>query len=148
MPTEKEKPIAAEGYGTGTAARVVGIKLRTLQRWADQGLIPPSLKEAHGKGYRDLFSFTDLVAFKTAARLRDMGVSLQAIKKALAYLRQYDSAASLANTYLVSDGADIYEKSGQAMRSLLRKPGQMVFVWTLDLGEIQQEVRAALRKAA
>jgi DNA-binding transcriptional MerR regulator len=146
--TKKETPIAAEGYLTGTAARVVGMNLRTLQRWADKGFTPPSIREGHGKGGKDLFSFRDLVGIKTAARLRAMGVSLQAIKKALAYLRQQDSAASLASTYLVSDGKDIYEKSGAALRSLLRKPGQMAFVWTLDLGEIEQEVRAALRKAA
>jgi DNA-binding transcriptional MerR regulator len=148
MHTEKDIPIAVAGYGAGAAARIVGLKLRTVQRWADQGLVPPSLKEAHGKGYRDSFSFTDLVALKTAARLKEKGLSLQAIKRALAFLRQYDSAASLANRCIVSDGADIFEKSGQEVRSLLRKPGQTVFTWVLDLGEIQQEIKRAIREAA
>jgi hypothetical protein len=50
----------------------------------------------------------------------------------------------------VCDGrsATAIERERAARRSLLRKPGQMAFVWTLDLGEIEQEVRAALRKAA
>lgn len=148
MQAKKRRPIVSEGYWSGAAARVVGMNVRTLQRWTDRGMIQPSLGKTQGRGHRDLFSFNDLVAIKTAVRLRERGISLQSIQKALAFLRQYDSAANLANTYLVSDGKDIYEKSRGQMRSLLRRPGQMAFVWEIDLGEIQQEVRQALREAA
>lgn len=119
-----------------------------VQRWANQGLITPSIHRGQGRGDWDLFSFTDLVALKTATRMRQTGVSLQAIKKALLYLQRQDRSANLANTFLVSDGRDIYAKQGDEVRSLLRQPGQLVFAWVIDVGVVQQEVRAALKKIA
>lgn len=145
---DKDRPIAAEGYNVGLIAKVVGANIRTLQSWTEKGLVSPSIREGHRHGPKDVYSFSDIVAFRTIVKLREKNVSLQAIKKAVAWLRQYDSTVSLAQVCLVSDGADIYEKKGAAVRSILRNPGQTVFTWVLDLGEVQQEVRRALREAA
>ena len=148
MQNDQDTPIATEGYTSTIAAKVTGLPVIKVQRWTNDGLVTPSIHQGKGRGDWDLFSFADLVALKTAARLRQSGVSLQAIRKALQYLQQHDSSITLANTYLVSDGKDMYEKRGQEMQSLLRKPGQLVFTWVIDLGAIEQEVRQALRKIA
>jgi DNA-binding transcriptional MerR regulator len=140
--------VGPDGYSTGVAAWVAGLNLRTLQRWTDQGVITPSVQQGQGKGSRDLFSFSDLVALRTFGRLRAMGLSLQAIKKALAVLRANDPGADLAGYSLVSDGREIYQKTGQQMRALVRRPGQLAFVWAIDLGDVQNEVRHALRLVA
>ncbi len=137
-----------EGYSTGIAARVSGLNLRTLQRWTDQGVITPSVQQGKGKGSRDIFSFGDLVALRTLGELRAAGLSLQGMKKALAVLRANNPEADLAGYRLVFDGREIYQATGQEYRALLRKPNQLAFVWAVDLGDIQNEVRLALRRAA
>lgn len=140
--------LASEGYTIRTAAKVTGANSRTLQRWVAQGVITPSMHQPVGRGDWAIFSFNDLVAFRTAQRLRANGIPLQRLKKALANLRQADASANLSNTVLVSDGRDIFAKSGAEMRSLLRKPGQVAFVWAIPLAEVEAEIREALRRAA
>lgn len=139
--------IAHEGYAIGIAAKVSGLHPRTIERWAKAGLIVPSIAQTTGKGYWNLFSFSDLVALRAAARMRKHNVSLQALRRALAALKAIDASASLANTCLVSDGYDIYSRNGQQVRSLLKKPGQLAFTWVIDLKEVESEVRQMLRAA-
>jgi DNA-binding transcriptional MerR regulator len=148
MMARQAKATEERGYGVGIAAQVSGIKLRTLQRWADQGFIVPSVQQGKGKGSWDLFSFADLVALRAARRLREQGLSLQALKKAVVALRQLDTSASLAKYALVSDGREVWTQTNGQPIALLRQPGQIGFSWAMDLSLIEKEVRRALRKAA
>lgn len=133
----------------GLAAKVAGLPLRTLQRWTDRGVLTPSMAQGQGKGSVDVFSFADLVLLRTLGHLREQGgFSLHQIKKALAALGQLHASQDLNQLHLVGSGADIYLWQGEQVTSLLQQPGQMAFLWSIHLGRIQKEVKAALQEVA
>lgn len=76
-----------ENIGGWKAARLVGVRYRTLDSWIRTGLLTVE-GPADGPGTRRSFSFLDLLRARTVAELRRQGVSLQAIRKAQAYLTQ------------------------------------------------------------
>lgn len=133
------------GYPAGQAARLAGIPYRTLDFWARSGFIIPSIVQSTGKGSDRIYSFQDIVALRVAGKLRTAGISLQALRQVLAYLQARDGFESpLAETYLVSDGRDVFEKRGDDVMSVFRRPGQAAFSWVLDLGGVVEEVRKQL----
>ncbi len=132
------------GFTMGQTARVSGVPARTIDYWALSGFLQPSIQQASGKGSTRLWSFEDLVALRVAGHLREAGISLQALRRVIAHLRGRTPPASLANTYLVSNGHDVFERSGDELISALRSPGQRVFAWVIDLGAVVEEVEAAL----
>ncbi len=136
------------GYSTGIAARVASLNQRSLQRWIDNGLIRPSIFQGSRRGEFDLFSFSDLVMLRAISQLRQSGFSLASIRKALAALEQIRRRRKLENVHLIGMGKDIQLWQGEQATSLLQQPGQMAFRWAINLGQIQQEVRAALKDAA
>ena len=71
------------------AARIVGVKYRTLDRWIRTGLLPRPAIPAEGKGTRRGFSFLDLVRARAVAHLRRQGISLQNVRKVVAELAHY-----------------------------------------------------------
>ncbi len=72
-------------YRTSEVVDRLGISRRQLQYWAQTGLVAPS---ATTPGGHRRYSFEDLVALRTAARLIDGGISVQRIRKSLAALRR------------------------------------------------------------
>ena len=133
-----------QGFSAGQAARLSGVTYRTLDYWATSRFITPSLVPASGKGSQRLYSFSDLVALRVARDLRAAGISLQALRKVVRYLRTRRKSASFANSYLVSDGKDVFERRGEELISTLRSPGQMTSVWLVDLGRIVEELHRAI----
>lgn len=133
-----------EGFSAGRAAKLSGVPYRTLDYWATSRFIAPSLVSAAGKGTKRLYSFPDLVALRVARELRAAGISLQALRKVVRHLRARRKSASFANSYLVSDGRDVFERRGEELISTLRQPGQMASVWLVDLGHIVDELRRSI----
>jgi DNA-binding transcriptional MerR regulator len=133
-----------QGYLIGQVERLTGVERRTLDFWDKSGFIAPTVQQGRGKGSQRLWGFDDLVALKVAGQLRALGVSLQALRKVAAYLRGRTPPASFANTFLVSDGVDVFERSGDALISTLRRPGQSTLAWIVDVGAIVEELEAAL----
>jgi len=130
-------------YTAGQAARYSGVPYKTLDFWARTEFIVPSVLESTGKGTARIYSFRDLIALRTALKLRQAGISLQALRMVVARLEELDGLESpLAETYLASDGFDVFIKHGDEIRSVLRRPGQVAFTWVLDLSGIVQEVVA------
>lgn len=125
-------------------SRLTGLGYDTVDHWAKTGLCPPSIQDAHGPGSERRYSFRDLVALKAAAELRRAGVSAQALRKVIDHLRARGYEQPLAEVYLVSDGRDVFERHGDELVSVLRRPGQSAFTWILDLGRVVEELRAAL----
>ena len=82
-------------FGKKAALALTGVSGRQLEHWAAAGIIRPSVKSAAGKGSRREYSFQDLVALKLAKRLRDEGISLQKIRKSLAWLRRHPWVTAL-----------------------------------------------------
>ena len=68
--------ILARGFSADVARRAVGITYRRLDYWDKTGLLRSSIKQAHGKGSRRVYSFEDLVELRVIAGLLAIGVSL------------------------------------------------------------------------
>ena len=135
---------STNGYTSPEAARLSGIAYGRLDYWARTGFLPPSVSDAHGRGTERLYSFTDVVALRVARELRDAGISLQALRQVTEYLRHRSGLEQpLSQTFLVTDGADVFERTGEAHLSTLQRPGQVV-LFVVDLSRAVAEVKAAV----
>jgi DNA-binding transcriptional MerR regulator len=132
------------GYSVSQVERLTGINRKTLHFWDHSGFLSPSLRAAHGTGSRRLYSFRDLVALKVAAELREAGVSLQSLRLVTDRLRAMaDADNPLAETYLVTDGRDVWERRGDELLSWLRQPGQRAFAFVIDVSRTVGALRAS-----
>lgn len=134
----------AIGYTAGQTCRLTGLKYDRLDHWDRTAFISPSIATATGVGSERLYSFRDLVALRVARELRDAGIPLQSLRKAVEFLRSRGYEQPLSEVYLVSDGSDVFERRGDEVLSVLRRPGQAAFAWVIDLAKIVEELRAAL----
>jgi DNA-binding transcriptional MerR regulator len=120
-----------EGYRVPEVCRTIGITYRQLDYWARTGLVTPSIREAGGSGTQRLYSFQDLVVLKVIKKLTDLGVSLQRVRKSIAYLRQSGHEQPTGIT-LMSDGSSVYACESEDEIIDLVKRGQGVFAIALD----------------
>jgi len=129
--------------------QLTGLSGRQVDHWATSGVVRPSVKGAAGKGSRRQYAFRDLVALKVAKRLREEGISLQKIRKALVWLRKNfpDVRQPLAELRLVTDGVSLFvlDRDPEKILDVLQG-GQ--FVFSLALGEIIEGLRGDLAKFA
>jgi len=127
---------------------LVGISKMQLEHWDRTGIVRPT-KAAAGKGSRREYDFRDLVALKVAKRLRDEGVSLQKIRKALAYLRKNypEKEAPLSEFRFLTDGATIFVMDRDPQRILDTLRGGQ-FVFALALGQLIEELQGDVKKLA
>ena len=110
----------SDGYRGPQVCAIVGITYRQLDYWARTDLVRPSLHDAAGSGTQRLYSYRDLVELKVVKNLLDSGVSLQASRRAIEYLRE-NLDEELASAHLVLQGAEsILAYSGDAIIDLLR----------------------------
>ena len=133
----------AEGYRVPEVCRTIGITYRQLDYWARTGLVTPSIREAGGSGTQRLYSFQDLVVLKVIKRLTDLGVSLQRVRKSIAYLRQSGHEQPTGIT-LMSDGSSVYACESEDQIIDLVKRGQGVFAIALD--KVWEDLSASLGK--
>lgn len=139
--------LAIRGFPTKVASRVSGVPMPTLHSWVHSGFIAPSIMGAAGTGIVRVWSFRDLVALRTARRLRDAGVSLQSLRKAVAALRGF-GIDGLASARLVISGEDVLLAHGDAelgaqLTSLLRHPGQRA-MHLVVIADVIRELEEAL----
>ncbi|CAN5287192.1 hypothetical protein BH20ACT24_BH20ACT24_07020 [soil metagenome] len=121
----------SNGYRVPEVCRVVGITYRQLDYWARTGLVLPSIRGAGGSGTQRLYSFRDLVQLRVIKKLIDAGVSLQRVRKAVAYLQEH-LGTSPAGVTLMSDGINIYACESEDEIIDLVKRGQGVFAIAVD----------------
>lgn len=139
--------MGTEGYSTAQVERLTGIGAKTLHFWDRSGFLSPSVVAAHGTGSRRIYSFRDLVALRVAAQLRDAGISLQSLRKLVSAVREMRGLEQpLAETYLVTNGVDVFEKHGEDVMSVLRQPGQAVFSFVIDLSRTVDSLRQAIHQ--
>jgi DNA-binding transcriptional MerR regulator len=136
---------AAMTFGRREVVKLTGVSGRQVDYWATTGVVRPSVKAAAGKGSRRQYSFPDLVALKVAKRLKDEGISLQKIRKALAYLGQHFPALQhpLAELRLLTDGATVYV--GRDRDKIFDALHQGQFAFSLALGTIIEELQGELQ---
>jgi DNA-binding transcriptional MerR regulator len=141
--------MADTAFGKKTAMVLTGASARQLEHWASTGIVRPSIRAAAGKGSRREYSFKDLVALKVARCLRDEGISLQKIRKSLAWLRRHfpEVSAPLAELRFLTNGVDLFvvDRDPEKILDTL-KHGQLVIA--LGLGELIEGLRGDLKKLA
>lgn len=129
------------GYLGRTAMEAAEITYRQLDYWARTGLVVPTVRAAHGSGSQRLYSFRDILVLKMVKRLLDLGISLQNVKAAIAYLRSR-GVDDLASVTLISDGASVYEITSTDELTDLLAGGQGVFA--IAVGKVASETRGQL----
>jgi DNA-binding transcriptional MerR regulator len=94
----------------GEVCRLAGIAYARLNHWARTGLVVPTLAQATGRGSRRKYSWQDLVALRAVARLRERGLSLQALRRSVEYLRANlpEVERPLSDLTLVTDGHSLF----------------------------------------
>ena len=133
-------------FGRKAVVDLTGVSERQVDYWATTGVVRPSAKSAAGKGSRRAYSFKDLVALKMAKRLKDEGISLQKIRKALAFLRKQfpDLKQPLAELRFLTDGETVYV--GRDREKIFDTLNQGQFVFSLALGEMIEELQGELKQ--
>ena len=132
-------------FGRKVVMPLTGITRMQLEHWAKSGIVRPS-RAGGGKGTRNEYSFRDLVQLRVAKKLRDEGVSLQKIRKSLAYLRKNfpEIEAPLAELTFLTNGVDLFVLTADTKLILNTLRGQYDF--SLALGHLIEGLRGELRK--
>lgn len=81
----REVRLADKGFSSRQAARLSGLTERQLRYWRDSGFLAPGARTPGGHAR---YSFTDLIALRTARELLDQGISLQRVRRCLESLRR------------------------------------------------------------
>jgi DNA-binding transcriptional MerR regulator len=142
-----------ETFGKKAVVTLTGLTYRQVDHWARTGVVIP-FKAGAGKGTRREYTFNDLVALRVARKFKEEdGISLQKIRKAVAYLRKNfpDLRQPLAELRLVTDGdtlflvdRDIDREQERIMDAL--KQGQQVF--SVVIGKIIEDLQGEVKQLA
>jgi len=135
----------ASGFGAKVVKEIAGVSRMQLQHWDRTGIVRPSIKIGAGKGSRREYSFKDLVQLKVAKRLREEGISLQKIRKALEFLRKNfpDVKAPLAELRFLTNGVDLFVLTDRTEVILDALKGQLVF--SFALGELIDGLKGSIK---
>ena len=94
---------------TEQAARLAGVKMGTTQYWVSTGLITPH-KPPQGSGTSTGWAFLDIIRLRVISRLRNGGISLQKIRKALKRLGEWGEADPLGSGAVSYTHLDVYKR--------------------------------------
>lgn len=126
------------GYRGPEVCKMVGISYRQLDYWTVTGLVSPSLQKAHGSGTQRLYSDDDLLLFAVIKRLCDAGASLQKVRLAVDYIRDYHG--DWKGVTLVVDAHGVYACTGDELLDLLRSSGTLGAV--IDVDRVREQLFA------
>lgn len=136
-----DRGMTTRTYTTAEVAHMSGFSVRQIGYWARQGIIVPSVQQAHGSGTRRRYSFDDLLQLRFVRQLMSHGWSVQKIREAITKLREVmDDPHILQKAVLVHGSQTILAicKTREGERILLDaldSGGQQVmwvFLWTLQ----------------
>ena len=135
-------------YNSKLASRIVGVSLRQIQYWDEQGFIRPSVKLAGGRGTKRLYSFHDLICLKVVKDLTHHGFSLQKVKRCLRALRDHsaDSTEVSASLKYLTDGEQLFMITSDREKILAAM--ERHFVLSLGIGNLMREVSGAVAQVA
>ncbi len=123
------------GFTPRQITRLTGVPYSTLNLWAKNGLVRPSVSPGVGSGSERVYSFSDVVALKVAFELRKSGVTTASLKKVVQFLRENEGMEKpLAEAQLVVSGRDVLVvRNEQDLVSALARPGQSCLSFVVDL---------------
>jgi DNA-binding transcriptional MerR regulator len=134
-------------YDSKMASRIVGVSLRQIQYWDEQGFVRPSVKPAEGRGSKRLYSYRDLICLKFMKDVTRRGLSVRGARRCLRPLRQYavqSGQASQALKYL-TDGEKLFVITSD--REKILDAINREFVLAVGLGSLMRELNGDLRRA-
>jgi predicted RNase H-like HicB family nuclease len=136
-------------FSSKAVSRIIGVPARVIDYWDRTNFIKPSVSEASGYGSVRLYSFTDLIQFKVAKFLRELGLSLQKIRKSLNYLRKHlpEVEKPLTQLRFLTDGETIFvltNRNKEVIDTL--KKGQ--YVLAIAIEELVNDLRGKTSKIA
>lgn len=135
-----EKPVEI-GFTARQVVKLTGVPYSTLNLWAKNGLVQPSVLAAKGTGSERIYSFSDLIALKVAFELRKSGVRTSSLQNVVEYLRQRAHMEKpLSEARLVVTGHDVAVVEKGELVSVLSKPGQAYLSFVVDLPQILGEL--------
>jgi len=138
-----------EGFPSKIAREVTGVTPTQLSYWAKTGLVTPSVASGRGRGSARLYSFRDLVQIGVVAKLLGAGISLQRVRKAVAYVRRHfpDLSHPLAELTLLTDGETIFHLTDDpdVIVDTVRHDGQLVF--SVPFTKLVERLRQRLNTA-
>ena len=108
----------------------------------------PSKSKKRGRGRYRLFSFGDVVFLRSMSTLLAGGVSVSRLKKALPSIRRHFrqiTPTSVPIDFLVTDGREVFVRSGENRLESLSEKGQMAFSFVLQLKISQGEILKKLK---
>ncbi|MGB5605071.1 MAG: MerR family transcriptional regulator [Gammaproteobacteria bacterium] len=135
----EDHQLMEQGFSTQQVRRITGLSARQLGYWRKTGLLSPAW---HTPGGHARYSFTDLVALKTASRLIHAGVSVQRIRQCLQSLNKFlpQTDTPLHELSLVVTGDVVLVlRSGAAFDALT---GQE---WIFQVADLEREARQLLQ---
>ena len=77
------------GYTPRAVVKLTGIPYSTLNLWAKQGFIAPSIVDAKGSGNERIYSEADVSRLRTAKAIREAGLGMDVVKRALQKFADY-----------------------------------------------------------
>lgn len=122
------------GFSLKAVMAITALSRRQLVYWRQTGLIVPSHQTAGGHGR---YSFTDLIALRTAKRLIDSGVSLQRLRRNIKALRRFlpRVAHPLTELSIVATGEVLLVfRAGSAFEAV---SGQE---WILPVADLERDI--------
>ncbi|MDK2464140.1 MAG: MerR family transcriptional regulator [Candidatus Korarchaeota archaeon] len=139
--------VVAQGFGSTFISQLLGIPLSRLHYWDKTGVVKPSIRPARGRGSRRLYSYEDLVALEVVLQLRESGLPLQRVRRAVRFLRQHHPELEhpLAELTFLTDGESIFmitPDKGQVLDVLSQH-----FVLSVPLGRIARRVQQQIEEA-
>jgi predicted RNase H-like HicB family nuclease/DNA-binding transcriptional MerR regulator len=134
--------MARSGFGSKVVLDLTGITYRQLDYWARTGLVRSSVRQAAGRGSRRVYSFEDLVAFRVVAQLLGAGVSLQAVRRAVQYLKRH-TERPLSTLALIADGKRILALTEDPKKMIEATANGQVLI-TIDLAPIVRHLKAGV----
>lgn len=126
-------------FTSGEVQQLVGVAQHTLSYWDHSSVVRPRGRIAQGKGSRRLYTSLDIVQLKIIRRLREAGISLQKIRRALASMANWpDEPAPLTELELVTDGQRILvRRTDDGVVDILAEQ----YLLRLPLADLLAEVR-------
>lgn len=142
--------ITNQMYSTNEIAEMSGFSVRQIGYWAKQGIIIPSIQEAHGSGSRRQYSFDDLLQLRFVRQLKNHGWSTQKIREAISKLREV-----MGDPHVLQRAIPIH--SARTILAICKtKDGERILLDCLDAGgqqvmwiylwSLQEEAALAISK--
>ena len=130
------------GYTSKLSCKVANISYKQLHYWDKTNLVKPSITAADGTGSKRVYSFVDLVCLRVTAKLKAEGISLQKIRKSIAYLTKNfpDYDKPLIDFIFLTDGDSIFTITANPS-ILLDTLHDGQFIFSVAIGQIINETK-------